>query len=93
MVSDGGNELDVVREFLADKVERFNAEIVTITVCCSPDADSVARRIGIDEVAAEVLPADKAAAAKNFQADGKRVAMVGDGVNNRKCRYRHRGGN
>jgi Cu2+-exporting ATPase len=44
-------------------------------------ADSVARRIGIDEVAAEVLPADKAAAVKKFQTGGKRVAMVGDGVN------------
>ena len=44
-------------------------------------ADSVAKRIGIDEVAAEVLPADKASAVKRFQAGGKRVAMVGDGVN------------
>jgi P-type Cu2+ transporter len=44
-------------------------------------ADSVARRIGIDEVAAEVLPADKASAVKRFQSGGKRVAMVGDGVN------------
>jgi P-type Cu2+ transporter len=34
-------------------------------------ADSVARRIGIDEVAAEVLPADKASAVKRFQAGGK----------------------
>ena len=44
-------------------------------------ADSVARRIGIDEVAAEVLPADKASAVKRFQSGGKSVAMVGDGVN------------
>jgi Cu2+-exporting ATPase len=44
-------------------------------------ADSVARRIGIDEVAAQVLPADKAAAVKRFQAGRQRVAMVGDGVN------------
>ncbi len=44
-------------------------------------ADSVARQIGIDEVAAEVLPADKASAVKRFQAGGKKVAMVGDGVN------------
>ena len=34
-----------------------------------------------DEVAAEVLPADKASAVEQFQAGGKRVAMVGDGVN------------
>jgi hypothetical protein len=44
-------------------------------------ADSVARRIGIDEVAAEVLPADKASAVRRFQVGGRKVAMVGDGVN------------
>jgi Cu2+-exporting ATPase len=44
-------------------------------------ADSVARRIGIDDVAAEVLPADKASAVKSFQQGGRKVAMVGDGVN------------
>ena len=44
-------------------------------------ADSVARRLGIDEVAAQVLPADKAEAVKRFQAGGRKVAMVGDGVN------------
>src|SRR5205085_4146871 len=44
-------------------------------------AKSVGRRIGIDEVAAEVLPADKAAEVRRFQRGGVRVAMVGDGVN------------
>ena len=44
-------------------------------------AERVAARLGIDEVAAEVLPADKAAAVRQFQAGGRRVAMVGDGVN------------
>jgi Cu2+-exporting ATPase len=44
-------------------------------------ADSVARRLGIDEVAAEVLPADKASAVKRFEEGGRKVAMVGDGVN------------
>ncbi len=44
-------------------------------------ADSVARRLRIDEVAAQVLPADKAAAVRRFQEGGRKVAMVGDGVN------------
>ena len=44
-------------------------------------AASVARRLGIDEVAAEVLPADKSEAVRRFQAGGRKVAMVGDGVN------------
>ena len=44
-------------------------------------ADSVAKRLGIDEVAAQVLPADKAAAVRRFQVGGRKVAMVGDGVN------------
>jgi Cu2+-exporting ATPase len=44
-------------------------------------ADSVAKRIGVDEFEAEVLPADKASAVKRFRAGGKKVAMVGDGVN------------
>jgi Cu2+-exporting ATPase len=44
-------------------------------------ADAVALRLGIDDVAAQVLPADKAATVARFQQDGHAVAMVGDGVN------------
>jgi Cu2+-exporting ATPase len=44
-------------------------------------ADSVARRLEIDDVAAQVLPADKASAIKQFQSGAQKVAMVGDGVN------------
>jgi Cu2+-exporting ATPase len=62
-------------------LHRLGLRVAMITGDSKTVADSVARRIGIDEVAAEVLPADKAAAVKNFQANGKRVAMVGDGVN------------
>src|ERR1700720_4160721 len=62
-------------------LHRLGVRVAMITGDSKTVADSVARRIGIDEVAAEVLPADKAAAVKNFQAGGRRVAMVGDGVN------------
>jgi Cu+-exporting ATPase len=44
-------------------------------------ARAVAAEVGIDEVIAEVLPADKAAVVRRLQADGRVVAMVGDGVN------------
>jgi P-type Cu2+ transporter len=44
-------------------------------------ADAVAAELGIDRVFAEVLPADKAEYVKRLQQEGKRVAMVGDGVN------------
>jgi P-type Cu2+ transporter len=63
------------------ELHRLGVRVAMITGDSKTVADSVARRIGIDEVAAEVLPADKASAVKHFQAGGKKVAMVGDGVN------------
>jgi P-type Cu2+ transporter len=63
------------------ELHRLGVRVAMITGDSKAVADSVARRIGIDEVAAEILPADKAAAVTKFQAGGKRVAMVGDGVN------------
>jgi Cu2+-exporting ATPase len=63
------------------ELHRLGIQVAMITGDSKKVADSVAQRIGIDEIAAEVLPADKASAVERFQAGGKRVAMVGDGVN------------
>jgi Cu2+-exporting ATPase len=63
------------------ELHRLGIRVAIITGDSQMVANSVARRIGVDEVTAEVLPADKASAVKRFQAGGKKVAMVGDGVN------------
>ena len=63
------------------ELHRLGLRVAMITGDSKTVADSVARRIAIDEVAAEVLPGEKAAAVKRFQAGGNSVAMVGDGVN------------
>jgi len=63
------------------ELHRLGIRVAMITGDSYAVADSVARRLGIDEVAAEVLPVDKASAVKRFQAGGNQVAMVGDGVN------------
>jgi Cu2+-exporting ATPase len=63
------------------ELHRLGISVAMITGDSKTVAGSVARRIGIDEVAAEVLPADKSEAVKRFQNGGRSVAMVGDGVN------------
>jgi Cu2+-exporting ATPase len=63
------------------ELHRLGVRVAMITGDSQAVADSVAGRLGIDEVAAQVLPADKAAAVARFQAGGRKVAMVGDGVN------------
>jgi Cu2+-exporting ATPase len=62
-------------------LHELGVRVAMITGDSQAVADSVARRLGIDEVAAQVLPADKSSAVERFQAGGNRVAMVGDGVN------------
>ena len=64
-----------------DDLHGLGIRVAMITGDSQAVADSVARRLGIDEVAAQVLPADKAAAVKRFQEGGRKVGMVGDGVN------------
>ncbi len=75
---------DEIRPESAEAVARLHAmgvRVAMITGDAQEVADSVAARLGIDEVAAQVLPADKADAVRRFQAGGRKVAMVGDGVN------------
>lgn len=64
-----------------DDLHELGITVALITGDSEAVAASVARRLGIDEVAAQVLPADKAAAVRRFQEGGRKVAMVGDGVN------------
>ena len=75
---------DEIRPESAEAIRRLHAlgiRVAMITGDAQAVADSVAGRLGIDEVAAQVLPADKADAVKRFQVGGRKVAMVGDGVN------------
>jgi Cu2+-exporting ATPase len=75
---------DEIRPESAEAIKRLHAmglKVAMITEDAQAVADSVAKRLGIDEVAAQVLPEDKAAAVKRFQTGGRKVAMVGDGVN------------
>jgi Cu+-exporting ATPase len=55
--------------------------VVMLTGDSRTTADAVAAKLSIDEVIAEVLPADKAAVIKRLQGEGKFVAMTGDGIN------------
>jgi Cu2+-exporting ATPase len=75
---------DEIRPESVEAVQRLHelgVRVAMITGDAQSVADNVAQRLGIDEVAAQVLPGDKAAAVQRFQAGGQRVAMVGDGVN------------
>ena len=55
--------------------------IVMLTGDSRSTAEAVARQLGIDETLAEVLPEDKAGHVKRLQAEGRKVAMAGDGIN------------
>ncbi|MFJ2028304.1 heavy metal translocating P-type ATPase [Streptosporangium sp. NPDC087985] len=75
---------DTVKPTSAEAIRRLRALGLTpvlLTGDHEAAARSVAAEVGIDEVIAEVLPADKVDVIKRLQAEGRSVAMVGDGVN------------
>jgi Cu+-exporting ATPase len=75
---------DTVKPTSRDAIAAFRElglDVVLLTGDNERAARAVADQVGIDEVIAEVLPGDKSDVIKRLQAGGKRVAMVGDGVN------------
>ena len=75
---------DPVKESTAAALQSLRAEsvrVVMLTGDSKTTAQAVAARLGIDEVIAEVLPADKAKVVERLKAEGRFVAMAGDGVN------------
>jgi Cu2+-exporting ATPase len=75
---------DAIRAESAEAVRRLHEagiEVVMMTGDSGAVANAVARHLGIDTVLAQVLPGEKAANIERLQREGKRVAMVGDGVN------------
>jgi Cu+-exporting ATPase len=75
---------DTVKPESAEAVGRLHAQglkVVMLTGDNAQTARAIARQVGIDDIVAEVKPDEKSSEIRNLQARGKRVAMVGDGIN------------
>ena len=75
---------DPIKETTPDAVKQLHADeirLVMLTGDSRTTAEAVARKLGIDEVVAEVLPDQKVEVVRRFQNEGRIVAMAGDGIN------------
>ena len=75
---------DTVKPTSRSVIQRLHAlgkEVIMLTGDNEKTAQRIAQDVGIDRVVADVLPGDKSSVVSDFQAEGKRVAMIGDGIN------------
>jgi Cu+-exporting ATPase len=75
---------DTIRDTTPEAIRQLHADglrIIMLTGDSRTAAEVVGRKLGIDEVIAEVLPQEKSAIVKRLQAEGRVVAMAGDGIN------------
>ncbi len=75
---------DVVKQTTPEALATLRAEGITVVMLTGDNrttAEAVARRLGIEQVEAEVLPEEKSAVVARFESMGRVVAMAGDGVN------------